>query len=327
MAESKPVSVLDRWLLIPPPSLAPVHLPFIQRLKPTLMAPFRAEDRKTKPDAVNNIVLRVETQSPLDFLPMFGALSGVHRKRVKFPQAVIRFGNVSTDRWETLIVYTSGRYVMCGMRNEMTAIRTLQQFRIEMHQCGIPVGLSSVILVNVVVNAVMPFHVDIVAANDSRQLPESSLTQDDFPGMTFKMRRVQVLAFANGRCVLTGSADFFEMDLVRTMVQQALQPFSLPMPEAPPRRRAGTQRAGVKNGKRLQKGIRLNQKKEAGKARAAGDADKKAPVRRTRKSRVAPALASALVEPGQSRVAGRSRGVAFKLTEKLVIRPGESLGV
>ena len=327
-------STLERWLLMPPPQLSPVHRDDVETLAPMLVAPFRPEDCTRKPVVINNLVFRVDTAATIQFLPLFGSLMGVRRKRVKFPQALVRFGNADTDRWETLIVYTSGVFVLCGMRAEMTAIRALQTFRIELQQSNIPIGLSSFTPVNVVVNVSMPFDVDIQAANASRQLLESSLTPDDFPGMTFKMRRVQVLAFANGRCVLTGADDFLEMELVRSMVQDALQPFALEREKPVPgtgRRKAGSSTAG---GAKSSSGA----SKRAQKGRQSADAKKKADDkegakrragtgttgRRPRRPRAAPSQAS-VVAADESRAGGRARGVTFKLTSKLVLRPNQDM--
>ena len=331
-------STLERWLLMQPPTVSPVHRADVESLEPMLVAPFRAEDCTRKPVVINNLVFRVDTAATIQFLPLFGSLMGVRRKRVKFPQALVRFGNADTDRWETLIVYTSGVFVLCGMRSEMTAIRALQTFRVELQQSNIPIGLSSFTPVNVVVNVSMPFDVDIEAANVSKQLLESSLTPDDFPGMTFKMRRVQVLAFANGRCVLTGADDFLEMELVRSMVQDALLPFALERPKNAPtggaRRKAGTSSAGGKASsgasKRAQKGRQsADSKKKAGKdaaqRRGGATATPGTVVRRPRRPRAAPAGAS-VVAADESRAGGRARGVAFQLTSKLVLRPNQEIG-
>ena len=314
-------STLNRWMLLPPPPVSPVHLADLEELKPCMMDQFDMAKNANQPVTVNNLVIRVETDSTINFLPMFGALTGVHRKRIKFPQAKIRYGNVSTDRWETMIVYRSGRYVLSGMRTKMTAIHRLQSFRLDMHQSNMPVGLTSMVIVNNVGNATIPFDVDIKAAHESRRLPDSALEQKDFPGMTFKMRRVQVLAFANGECVLTGSADLLEMYLVRSMVEDALRPFALERATVAPAK--PTRQSGVKSAMRAPKGSRAGVRKTAGKEQAAG-AEPGAGPKKGRRTRVVAVSASA-VQAEESRLAGRARGVAFKLTEKLIIRPNEDM--
>lgn len=307
-------SVLHRWALLPPPTPSPVHVEALKALRPKLVAPFRPEDCERKALVINNLVCRVDTSSAFPFLPLFSSQMGVRRKRVKFPQAVVRFGNVNTDRWETLILYTSGVFVLCGMRSEMTATRALQTFRLELQQCNIPIGLTAVTLVNVVVNVTMPFHVDIFAANRSRQLSESSLTEDDFPGMTFKMRRVQVLAFGNGKCVLTGASDLLEMELVWALVQDALRPFAVEAPRTEGKQRKNA--SGAKNGKRLQKGLRsgATQRPRTGKQRTAGETKRtiEGGARKGRRTRAAPVQAE-VITAADTRVAGRTRHVSFQL--------------
>lgn len=313
-AAVNPRAALEKWLLLPPPPVSPVHQPALDALRPELIVPFRPEDCSSKPVVINNLVFRVDTGSTFNFLPLFGSLMGVRRKRVKFPQALVRTGNVDTDRWETLIVYTSGLFVLCGMRTEMTAIRALQMFRMDLHQANIPIGLKSFTPVNVVVNVMLPFDVDIFAANDSRQLLESSVTPDQFPGMTFKMRRVQVLAFANGRCVLTGADDFIEMERVRSMVHEALLPFKVERAESV-RHRPGES----KGGKRGQKNMPSAMKKDTP-ATAATPKRGGATGRRGRRPRV-PKPSAEVVGADDSRVGGRAGGVAFKLNERVIVKP------
>jgi len=309
---------MNKWLFKPIPPLSSIHREAVDSLAPTLIAPFRKIDRESKPLTANNRVFRVDTSSTFPFLALFSNLGSIRRKRVKFPHVRVVYGNADTEWSETLIIYRGGVFVLCGTRSEMAAIRALQMFRIELLQAGIQIGLTTFTSVNVVVNVSMPFDIDIVRANESRQLPNSSLEQTDFPGMIFTMGNVQALAFANGRCVLTGADDFFQMELVRLMVHDALLPFSLPRQMVTKRRGAGAKRFS-KSGIKPKTGKRVSKKKELASAPIAPKRDSR------RGKRTRGILRTTPVSTDEKRLGTRKRGVAFRITEKLVVHPNKDM--
>lgn len=305
---------MNKWLHQPIPPLSPIYTDAVDSLAPILIAPFRKIDRESKPLTANNRVFRVDTSATLPFLSLFGVLGSIRRKRVKFPHVRIVYGNADTEWSETLIVYRGGVFVLCGTRSEMAAIRALQMFRIELEQAGISIGLTTFTSVNVVVNVSMPFDIDIIGANASRQLPNSSLRQSDFPGMIFTMGNVQALAFANGRCVLTGADDFLQMEVVRVLVHDALLPFALPRQTIVKRHSTGTKRS-PKNGIKSKAGKRVSTKQNPPVASALP----KSNLRRGK--RVRGTVNTTPVSTEDNRSGARKRGVAFRITEKLTLHP------
>ena len=216
---------MNEWLFKPPPPLAAVHENLFANIKPVLPAVFRAPDVGRQRLETTNMVYRIETHSHTPFLTMFANIHEVRRRRVRFPGVRVVYGSSQSDVAETFMIYVKGRFITCGLRTEMSGIRALQMFRLDVQQCGIPIGLGSFVPVNVVVRASIGFPVDIRSAYESRRLPEASLEEKDFPGLIFKVQRVQVLAFPNGRCVLTGAGDCMEAESVYNEATKLLRPF------------------------------------------------------------------------------------------------------
>lgn len=315
-----------QWANLPVPPL-PLRLAAeVAALRPKLFAPFRVEDAHRRPLTVTNLVVRVETACVIDFLALFGSLNPVRRARVKFPQVIRRQGSTTSDRAETPVMYRSGKLMLCGTRSEISAIRALQLQRIDAHQANIPMGLVSWDVVNIVVKAVMPFDVDIKRADESRALPNSSLVESDFPGLVFKMRGVEVLAFGNGGCVFTGATGVVEMETVRVMTEEALRPFSIER-KAPGAPREGSRAPSAMKGSRASSSSRQRKQpgSTAGKSKAADGAASK-PRPRTasgRPSRRSRAVVRAQpVADEESRAPDRRRGVAFQINERTILRPG-----
>lgn len=315
-----------QWANLPVPSLPPRLAADVAALRPRLFAPFRPEDAHRRPLTVTNLVVRVETACVIDFLALFGSLNPVRRARVKFPQVIRRQGSTTSDRAETPVMYRSGKLMLCGTRSEISAIRALQLQRIDAHQANIPMGLVSWDVVNIVVKAVMPFDVDIKRADESRALPNSSLVESDFPGLVFKMRGVEVLAFGNGGCVFTGATGVVEMETVRVMTEEALRPFAIER-KAPGVPREGSRAPSAMKGSRSSASKQRKQPTTTAASKSKptdGAASKPRPRaasgRPSRRSRAV--VRAQPVADDESRAPDRRRGVAFQINERTILRPG-----
>lgn len=304
------LEVIKNWADKPIPPLPAVLAAKLNTLKPVLIAPYRKEDEAVRPLCPTNGVARIDLSCQLPFFTVFSNVKAIRRARVKFPQILRRYGSTTTSRAETLIMYNTGRVTLCGISTIVGGIRALQLLRLELHQAGIPAGLGSFIVVNVVVKLTLPFSVDIMAAHESKKLPNSSLKLSAFPGAIFNMRGVKVLVFPNGNSVFTGATDMLEMEIVRVQTEDALRPFALPEGTARPSRRS------TNDGKRKEK---QGPKKKVNKATQPRKTATASRVSRPRRKRtVARAVA---ISNEEDRVQDRRRGVAFEITENLVVGP------
>jgi len=323
------------WARVRPPPLSAVHERWVNQLKPELQIPFRPQDRVRTPIVVNNCVFRVDTQCNLPMLRVLSAIFNCRRRRVKFPQMRIAFGESNTSVVATIMIYTTGVFVSCGTRSQMAALAALQLFRLDLLQCGIDIGLGKCVPVNVVVNASMPWPVDIVRAYQSKQLPDANLTEGDFPGIVFRVRAVEVLAFTNGKCVFTGAPNTIEMEFVRIDAEKLLTPFSLPNENPPPSNRAanGSKRGGARSSKppdqrNTRKPPRPALKRTITTATddATPEEEKKPPKQsaaRTRKPKRETRIKAS--DAGETRGASRTKSVAFQMTSALVLYPNQNL--
>ncbi len=302
-----------QWLVASPPVPKGMHARLLSGLRPVLGRPFTDEDRTQKPITVNNRVFRVQVDRRITFLDVIRNSLTHRRKEVKFPQIRVSFGHTESNEVAAVMTYTKGKFVVCGTRSVPTAVRAIQLFRLLMQQCGIAIGLVNVTSVNAVVNAFMPFAIDIEAAVDSGELPSVARHEGDFPGAVFRIRGVEVLAFANGRCVFTGAPDVVEMELVRSMGTEMLRRFAVDVPQ--PHKASSNSDAP----KSILKRSTSSHSSEPSKPEA--NKHETAANRRRRQRREASRVTEAPV--GEARSTGRTKGVAFQIHDSLVLRPGD----
>lgn len=302
---------------MPAPALSPVHARMLAALKPTLPPGFSSFTDEPRKLEVTNLVYRVETHSHIPFLTMFGNIAELRRRRVRFPGVRVVYGSSKNDLAETFMIYVRGRFVACGLRTEMSGIRALQMFRLDLQQCGIPIGLGMWTPVNVVVKVALGFPVDISAAHASRTLARASFEQKDFPGLIFMIGRVRVLVFLNGRMVLTGAGDCMEAERVYAEAVTLLRPFDSSNDENAPRtsKRTPDDGAAAKARRKRNTGAAGLEEKPAARVRAESGT-----VRARHKRHMQPAEN---VVSSESRVAagGRKKGVRIKLSDRLIVEP------
>lgn len=316
----------NEWLATVPPKPIGMHARILNNLKPMIGRPFTEEDRKRTPITVNNRVFRVKLDRRTTFMDMMRTMITHRRREVKFPQIRVSFGHAESNEIAAVMTYTKGKFVVCGTRSLPTAVRAVQMLRLSLQQCGIAIGLMDVTSVNAVVNAHMPFNINIDRAVASRELASVAHRKKDFVGAVFRVRGVEVLAFHNGGCVLTGAPDVVEMELVRSIATEVLSKFAVPKdkplpPRTPSDPSARPARSILKRG--------TGTKKAAAKKKNADNAEpgkrETFANRRRRERREATRVEIAPV--GESRARGRTKGVAFQLNAEMTRMPGEDESV
>lgn len=317
------------WLTMQPPRPWGMHARTAGALQPMLGRPFTKEDRARAPITVNNRVFRVRVDRRTSFMDMLRNMLTHCRREVKFPQIRVSFAHAEVHEVAAVMTYTKGLWVVCGTRSIHTAVRATQLLRLSLQQCGIAIGLVDVTSVNAVVNAHMPFQINIDRAVESRELPSMAHREKDFPGTVFRVRGVEVLAFPNGRCVLTGAPDVVEMELVRSIVTDLLGRFRV-QDDDPQRMHEPLAASARPSRSSLKKSAQTpaagaKPKPAARRARKTdtdGTKQETFANRRRRERREASRVQAA--PTGESRARGRTKGVAFQINKEMTRVPGET---
>lgn len=164
------------------------------------------------PPVVNNMVHVVKLLREANIMFPLHRFMNSSRRRTKFKQVSIRYtqlAKTSISPVVTILAYESGNLVICGTRSAESVVWALQMMRMDLAQCGVYTSMSGLAIVNVVVQAFLDFPIDLrrlVATNGY----EASYEDEEFPGVMLKVDGVRVLAFENGKFVLTGARSYRE---------------------------------------------------------------------------------------------------------------------
>jgi len=219
------------WLSRPPVMRKTrYHTEWLATLTPSIPELLSPDRNKSRPLMINNTVFIVNMHSRFGLLDLTKALQNVSRKRIKFPNVHVAYTDTNSSVTAVALAYTKGKWVLCGTRADMEALRMLQVARLELQQYGIPVGLSEMTPVNVVVRTCVPFSIDLQRAIASKRLFDAEFIQGAFPGMVFRVRGIRVLAFRNGRLVLTGGTNPLDMYAAKNEAERQVSQFVLTGP-------------------------------------------------------------------------------------------------
>jgi len=201
---------------------------------------------------INNLVYVVNFRRRLEIMQIVQIFRSIGRHHVKFPQNRMMFvQNCDTSLAPiiTTLLYDSGCHLISGGHNIESTLRVIQLLRYDMARYGIEVGLESISLVNVVVDANLRAGIDLMALK--QQYNVVRWEPHEFPGAMFAMREdtnaleahvkrsaaldpfaprnrsVRILAFPNGKLVLTGGKNYAMMLTITERLRQILQPFLL----------------------------------------------------------------------------------------------------
>jgi transcription initiation factor TFIID TATA-box-binding protein len=152
---------------------------------------------------VENVVAtgQVPIDQKIDLNVVARAFADVEYNPERFPGLIMR----SADPKATILLFSTGKMVVTGMKDEGDAPAVIRQVIKRLKKCDIKVGDPEIVVQNIVASGDLKTGIDL---NKAAVVMESAMYEPEvFPGLIYRMAepRAVFLLFSTGRIVCTAT--------------------------------------------------------------------------------------------------------------------------
>jgi transcription initiation factor TFIID TATA-box-binding protein len=152
---------------------------------------------------VENVVAtgQVAIEGKIDLNIIARAFTDVEYNPERFPGLIMRVA----DPKATILLFSTGKMVITGMREETDAPAVVTQVIKRLKKCNIKVGAPEIVVQNIVASGDLKCNIDL---NMAAVVMEYSMYEPEvFPGLIYRMSNPKTvfLLFSTGRIVCTGA--------------------------------------------------------------------------------------------------------------------------